>query len=196
MNASGSCSKWEKRILKRIFRQIREDLSMLVDRKLGFDSVQAETASSRPSGRGAIHISFKLRFSIGSELGHGCLLVPLPDAITLAAYLLEFPDEMVHQLRTRDTLDEGTKDAMVEIGNMVGGSTGSALRALGLDEVKERFVGCQGVREGVRPALEYVEGSPLLVGRAQGSLGPYPDFEAILILPRMEGLTLPDEQAA
>lgn len=189
MDTEGECTQEEERVLKRIFHQIGEDLSMLVDHELGFDSVHVEVANERPAGRGSIHISFKLRFTVGSSVGHGCLLVPLPDAVSLAAYLLEIPEEGISQRRSRSSLDEGMKDAMVEIGNMVGGSTGTALRALGMDDVKERFIGCQGVREGVRPALQYEEGSPLLVGRARGTLTPFPTFDVILFLPRMPGLT-------
>lgn len=40
----------------------------------------------------------------------------------------------------------------MEVGNFVGGATDVTLRGLGLDGIKVRSEGCQGVKPNVRPA--------------------------------------------
>ena len=142
---------------------------------------------------GLIHISFKLHVETGQGRLHGCLLVPLPDAISLACYVLEIPDGAIESRRRLDELDESMKDAMLEIGNFVGGSVEAALRSLGMSGIKVHSEGCQGVRANVRPALVYEEGTPLVVGRATIQLDGLPESEAILILPDLSGLEQPDE---
>ena len=169
---------------------------MLLDQELAFTSIETERESKRPAGKGSIHISFKLGFQVKSAALQGCLLLPLADAISLAGNLLEIPESGIRSKRNLDTLDTGLKDAMVEIGNMVGGSAGTALRSLDIDTVKVKFAGCQGIRAGVRPAMIYGEGTPLIVGRARATLSPFPEFNVILILPDLDPLLAASESQA
>lgn len=169
--------------LEEIFERISGDLSMLADREIAVKELVVEQHSARPAGEGRIHVSFRIGAEVGEELVHGTLLVPLPDAITLASFLMMLPDDTVRERRSLTSLDDSLKDAMLEIGNFVGGAVDAALRALETPVSRVRFEGCQGVRAGVRPALVYTEGAPLLVGRAKVTIGSYEPTTLILILP-------------
>ncbi len=60
---------------------------------------------------------------------------------------------------------------------------GTALRSLAIDTVTLKFAGCQGVKADVRPAMNYGEGTALIVGEACATLSPFPEFKVIIILP-------------
>ena len=181
--ATTPCSEPQVQCVEEVFQRIASDLSMIADRELTLESVETEVMEKRPEGRGKIHISFRLCFQRGDDMAHGCLLVPLPDAISLACALMMVPPEVVEANRAQDTLDSTTKDAMLEVGNFICSATDAALRALGVDGVKVCFEGCQGVRPDVRPAMAYEEGDPLVVGRALAGLAEFPKDTMILILP-------------
>ncbi len=169
--------------IQEIFERVSGDLSMLADREIGVKELVVEQHTTRPAGEGRIHLSFRIGAEVGEDLHHGTLLVPLPDAITLASFLMMLPDETVRERRNLTKLDDSLKDAMLEIGNFVGGAVDAALRALELPVTRVRFEGCQGVRAGVRPALVYTEGAPLIVGRAKVTIGAYDPTELVLMLP-------------
>lgn len=169
--------------VEEIFQRIVGDLAMIADRDFVVDSISAESAVRRPAGLGKIHISFRLGFREEGREHHGCLLVPLPDAITLACCLMMLPEEAVQSSRELTTLDVTTKDAMLEVGNFITGATDAALQALGYDHLEIVFEGCQGVKPDVRPALDYSEGDELVLGTAQARLASFPADTMILLLP-------------
>lgn len=171
------------RTVEEIFERITSDLSMLADREIEVRALAVERCTARPAGQGRVHVSFRFGVEEGERLHHGTLLVPLPDAITLAAFLMMLPDAAVRERRGRASLDDALKGAMLEIGNFVGGAVDAALRALDLPVSRVRFEGCQGVRPDVRPALVYTEGEPLLVGRAQVAIGDFEPSELLVLLP-------------
>lgn len=169
--------------IEEIFERITSDLSMLADREIAVKQLAVERHGARPAGEERIHISFRFGAEEDQEVHHGTLLIPLPDAIVLASFLMMLPDEAVQERRTWTTLDDSLKDAMLEIGNFVGGAVDAALRALESSVTRVRFEGCQGVPSGVRPALVYSEGAPLIVGRARVVIGAYEPTELIVMLP-------------
>jgi len=172
-----------RQAVEEILERITSDLSMLADRELGVQEVTVERQTTRPAGPGQVHVSFRFGAEVGERLQHGALLVPLPDAITLASYLMMLPDAAVNERRKRATLDDSLKDAMLEIGNFVGGAVDAALRAMETPVSRVRFEGCQGVRADVRPALVYNEGDPLVVGRARVTIGAYEPTAIIVMIP-------------
>jgi len=187
--AEETCSEVEVELIEEVFQRIAGDIAMIADRNLQINSIKTRRSSKRAVGRGNIHISFKLGIETPEGILHGCVLVPLPDAISLACYLMMVPDDGVRSKRSDRDLDSTTKDAMLEVANFIGGATDAALRALGLqEEIKVRSEGCQGVRADVRPALIYSEGDPLLIGKAKAVLHDYPAFDMILILPDLSGI--------
>ena len=176
-------SEHDHELVARIFDQIATNLTMLVDRELDVSEVNVSREHERPAGADVIHISFRLRFETEeAPAGFGSLLVPLPDARSLAAYLMMAPDEEVEEHRDDQDLDQGAKDAMVELGNFVGAAVQEACRE-SRPGLTVQFAGCQGVRADVRPAFEYREGDELLVARATTRLHTFPAFEAILMMP-------------
>ena len=168
-----------------IFERISTDLSMIIDREIAVEDVRAGRTHRRVVGASNVHISFKLALQRGQTTHQGCLLVPLPDAIALSAYLMMVPDETVIHERERTDLDRPMKEALLEVGNFVAGACDAVLRRT-LEGCTVRSEGCQGVRADVRPALQYREGDELVVGRARGRIGSFEPFELILQLPALD----------
>ncbi len=177
------CTADEARLAEESFQRIAGDLAMIADRTIEVLSFRAERANQRAAGRSTVHISFKLGFQQNGEIVHGALLLPLAEAITLGCYLMMVPDDGVKSKRSLQTLDPGLKDALMEVGNFVGGATDAALRGLGVPDIKVRSEGCQGVKANVRPAFAYVEGAPLIVATAKLRIHSWPAFDALLMLP-------------
>src|SRR5690348_10974934 len=136
-----------------ILQRIAGDLSMIADRELKVQPAQVQRASARVAAAAGVQISFKLGFQHAGQVLHGALLMPLPDALALAGYLMMLPEEGVQQKRAQTTLDNVTKEALLEIGNFIAGAADAALRSLGLAEVRVRSESCQGVKPGLRPAF-------------------------------------------
>ena len=145
-----------------------------------------EQAEERPAGVGAIHISmrFLCRRASGREDG-GTLLLPLPAAIALSGILLMLPAEAIETLRESEELDTQLRQGMLETGSMLSEAMNRVAKETKAF-ISVRFDGCQGVRDGVRPALPYEDGDPLLVGRATAELEGYPSFEILALLPPPE----------
>lgn len=169
-----------------ILGRVAADLSMIVDREFEIEGVRVERRTQRPAGQGCVHISFKLSLDFEGQTWPGCLLVPLPDAVSLAAYMMMLPDEVVARERGRTELDGPFKEALLEVGKFLAGACDSVLRQAVSQESSTRSDGCQGVRAGVRPALPYEEGQPLLVARARARVHRFEPFELILVLPALE----------
>jgi hypothetical protein len=174
-------------LVRSVFDRLASDLGMIIDRALVVRSIAAERSNRRVEGKHCVHISFKLGFRAGTASSQGCLLVPLPDAVSLATYLMMVPDEVVCTHRSEATLERAVKDALLEVGNFIAGATDAAMRSHHPEGVFVRSEGCQGVRADVRPALRYEEGSTLVVGRAQAQIHTFPATELILMLPLLEG---------
>ena len=184
-----TCSPSEVQLVEELLQRIASDISMITDRDLVVNVKSVEKWSKRPEGKGRVHVSFRLGFQEEDGVKHGCLLLPLADAISLACYLMMVPDDGVKGKRSLKDLDESTKDAMLEVGNFIGGAADAALReAIGVS-AKVRSEGCQGVKGNVRPALIYNEGDPLLVGMVKGQIHEYPEFDMLLMLPELSGLS-------
>jgi hypothetical protein len=173
-------------LVEGILKRVASDLSLVIGHDFSIEPPRIERAHARPAGANRIHISFKI--AVTSDTGatrFGSMLVPLPDSIAMASLLLMIPDETVASMRSETSLDSTVKDAMLEIGNMIGGATNNALVELGLAGWSARSGGCQGVKPNVRPALPYQEGSELIVSRALAHVGQFPTFELILVLPTL-----------
>jgi len=166
-----------------ILARMAMDLSMIVDREFTVADVRAERRSQRPVGDAQVHISFKLDLELAGESRQGCLLVPLPDAVALAAFMMMLSDETVAQERGRTELDGPFKEALLQVGKFLAGACDAVLRQALPFECAARSDGCQGVRANVRPALRYEEGDALVVARAQARVHDFAPFELILALP-------------
>lgn len=173
----------DTRRVEEVMQRVAGDLSMITDHDLTIEAIEVDRSGERVPGSDGIQISFKLAFRKDGEIRHGCLLVPLPDAISLASYLMLIPDEEVEQRRTWEQLDDATKEALLELGSFIGGATDGALReALG-EDVDVRTEGCQGVRAGRPPAVEHRADEEWIIGRALAHIDPYPQFEMLLEMP-------------
>ena len=183
MSSSAATSSTDRALLVGVLRRIAGDLGMMIGQDIAFEEPAVERANARPAGGGVVHISFKLALAFASgTTKYGALLLPLPEAITLAGLLLMIPEESVAARRGDPAPDATLKAAMLEIASMIGGSTSTALEEFGV-ACTARSEGCQGVRAEVRPAFPYREGEELLVARVRMRVHTYPEFEALLVLP-------------
>lgn len=171
----------ESELVRCILARMATDLALLLDRELELSGLTLESATHRPAGKERVHISFKLEIEAGDEGEQGCLLVPLPDAIALAGYLMMKTDEEVRAERARQALDEPTKEALLELAKILASACHAVLGRV--VPASTRSAGCQGVRANVRPALVYREGDRLLVARMRARLAQFEPFELILVLP-------------
>jgi hypothetical protein len=174
----------DTRLISTILERVGQSLEAILGCDLVRSGLTVARERTRPAGEATIHISFKLGFSQGGGRRlHGALLLPLPDAITMACYLLMMPEDAVLSRRHELTLDPPLKQAMLELGNLIGSASTTAMAYLGAAGWSVRSEGCQGVRADVRPAFPYDEGDELVVGRVTGRLVPFPPFELILMVP-------------
>ena len=169
-------------LLQDLLGRIATNVAMLVDREILVEDLTTERVHERPAGRSRVHISFKLEFVNEAGEGQGCLLMPLPDAISLACYLMMFTETEVNTHRDDTQLDQSTKDAMLELGNFIAAAAEETFRGF-VEGMTVRSDGCQGVRADVRPALRYAEGDELLIGRAQVRVHEFPPFELLTLIP-------------
>jgi hypothetical protein len=170
-------------LLEGVFGRIGSDLEAILDHEILFEEVQAARVTSRVAGRDQVHISFKLGIQCGEHWAHGSLLVPLPEAISMACFLMMAPDDVVENNRDLEVPDDAMKDAMLEVGNFVAGAADAVLRSWAPEGGAVRSEGCQGVRADIRPVFPHEEGDELIVGRVRASLHTYSAFEMILMLP-------------
>jgi hypothetical protein len=166
--------------------RLTQSLSDQLARPLVLHGLRAEGVATRPAGRGGVHVSFRFALERGRARQHGCLLVPLADALGLAAAFWMLPDDLVHASRGRAEPDETGKQALLELGAILAAAVDLELRSQGVP-VTLRFDGCQGVRADVRPAFPYREGDELLVARATLRFEEFEAFEALLVLPVLDG---------
>lgn len=166
-----------------ILGRVATDLSLILDHEIALEDLQVAREQQRAIGEGGVHISFKLGIQAFGRSLQGCLLVPLPMAVTLAAYMMMLPDETVAQERQRTELDQPFKEALLEVGKFLAGACDTVLRRRLGFEVTTRSEGCQGVRAGVRPALAYREGDELIVARATARVHDFEPCSVVLMLP-------------
>ena len=181
--------------VREVFTRIAGDLGMLIDHQVRIESTSAARSNVKPAGAVQVHIAFKLSFDVRSELGadlrYGALLVPLPDAISMAGFLLSNSTDEVVRKRAQPDLDQATKDALLEVGNFIGGAADGALRPRFPQGLSVRSRGCQGLRVDQPPGFPHKPGEDLIVGRAQARIEGLPSFEMILILPLLAALKAP-----
>jgi chemotaxis protein CheY-P-specific phosphatase CheC len=173
----------DETVVLNVLNRVATDLSMITDRAFDVQSFEVARIEERERGLDEVHISFKLMVSQQGGRQFGCFLMPLPEAISLACYLMIVPDDSVVEQRLRRDLDASLKDALLEIGNFIASSVDEALREHCDGAVEVRSASCQGVRPGIRPAFPYEDGEALLLAKAQVSIHEFEPFELLLMLP-------------
>lgn len=173
----------EESLAELAFEQIARDISLLSNREVEVEGVDVERTEVRPRAEDEIHLSFKVAFLHEGDVRLGCLFVPLQEAITLACLLLLKPTEEIVKLRDQEDLEQGLKDAMLEIGNMVGGALDNALRWFLPTGYQLRAASCQGVRRTMPPWLDNPEGTTYLVARTRARVDAFDWREWSLVIP-------------
>lgn len=169
-------------MIEALLARVRTDLCQLLDREITVEDIRTERVTERAAGPGQVHVSFKLCVRGPQGEREGCFLLPLPDALTLAACLMMAPEEELQRARTVQAPDRLTKDALLEIGNFLAGACDAILRDWN-ESCSIQAAGCQGVRPDVRPALAYSEGEELLLARARLRIGVFEPCELVVLLP-------------
>jgi hypothetical protein len=174
----------EKALVGDLLARVAQDLGQLLDREIVVENVRAQRVKRRAAGPRQVHVSFKLNVRGPRGEGQGCFLVPLPDAMALAACLLMAPEDEVARARAAAGPDGLTKDALIELDNFLAGACDAVLRDWN-ESVSIQPGGCQGVRADVRPALDYVEGDGLVLGSARMRSKGFEPFELLVLLPEL-----------
>ncbi|MCK6448569.1 MAG: hypothetical protein L6Q99_19430 [Planctomycetes bacterium] len=183
MSTAANKDAQDQALASALFDRVATDLSLICDREFVVESVTSVRRDSKLPAPKKIHISFKFELRAGAEALNGSLIIPLPDSIALASYLMMMPDDAVKSNRNLTTLDRTMKDAMVEIGNLIGGAMDAVMREQSSGTVSARSQGCQGIRAGQNPAFPYTPGAPLVCSTAKARLHNLPAFEMVLQLP-------------
>jgi hypothetical protein len=173
-------------LLERCASTAIEGLADATDLDLVALRIRGANVRRRPAGAGAVHVSFRFSVALAGRERQGCLLLPLPEALALAAGFFFQPEELVLRAREHAAPDTTEKEALLELANVVAASLERALSAF-VPEVRVTSAGCQGVREGVRPRLVYREGDELWVASIVARLEEYDGFAALLVLPSLTG---------
>ena len=174
-----------------VLARVASDLGLLVDRPVEILSTSTARCRTKPVCNKQVHIAFKLLFEWRGQTLYGSLLVPLPEAVSLACLLLVLPVEALTAKRASNELDQPTKDALLEIGNFIGGAIDGALRLKFPQGLSVRSLGCQGLRPEQPPAFPHKPADEWIAGRAQARIGQYPAFELLLILPVLVAESVP-----
>ncbi|MBM3989503.1 MAG: hypothetical protein FJ298_00690 [Planctomycetes bacterium] len=173
----------DRKLVAQCFAKLAEDLSLLLDRPLTCGEVEVARARQRIAGEKVVHVAFRLGVTVDGTLRHGALLVPLGDSIAMACYLMMMADDVVAARRKDRDLERATKDALLEVGNLMGGSLDCAIRELFPRRTATRSEGCQGLKPGVAPAFPRAADEEHVLARATLTLHEFPAFDAWLMLP-------------
>ena len=85
---SASATDTDLELIRDIVQRVVDDLAMITDREFLVEDVSALRDDKKTAGKSKIHISFRLGFHLDGQVLHGCILLPLPAAISLACYLM------------------------------------------------------------------------------------------------------------
>lgn len=172
-------------VVEPCWNRIVHDLALLSDTELAVVDVRAEVVEEIPTARGDVHVAFKFGVEHAGRIRHGCLLAPLPDAITLACLLIMLPGEHIAQQRERRTVDQPLREALLEVSTWIARSLGASLRASEGVDSRIEPESCQGVRRDAQPAIAHEPGERWIVSRAELRHADWPAFEAILLVPEL-----------
>ena len=166
--------------------QVALNLSQFTQCEIRLHGVEAVRSARREEPPPGVHIAFRQVYRVEEIELEGCLLLPLADAISLAALLMGESLEVVEALRAARGLDDERKSAILELGELVARALDGALR-YGLPRGCELApVGCQGVASGKRAVLSNPDTSRYGIGRAHASVGGFAGGDWILVVPEMD----------
>ncbi len=170
-------------LLDLLIDEAAASLSLLSEFELGDLVADDATLNDRPGGDDSIRIAFRLGFKTQHGVRVGFFQLPLEDALVLAGSLLMLPTEELKSARSKGAPDEGDKDAILEVGNLIGGAFDSVLRKRFDDQTNAIFAGCQGVEAGHAPWVPQYQGEALAVRRQSVSFRSFEPFELLLAIP-------------
>lgn len=168
-----------------LVQRVATDLSMIIEREVRVLSCDVKRSVDRARGAGVVHISLKQAYRLDERTAHGCLLAPLPDALTLAGFFLMLPDDVVEAQRSLSTVDAGTKDALLEVASFIAGSLASALGGGAHPALEVRSASCQGLRPDALPALAHEAGNEWWIARVKMQIHTFPPADVVLLLPSL-----------
>ncbi len=171
-----------------------EVLDMLVDETAGSLSLLSdfsvlgmthddEIVFDRPGEDEGIRVAIRFGFKTPRGARVGFMQLPLADALVLGGELLMMPTESIRASMEAQEPDEGQKEAMMEVGNLLGGAFDSLLGKRLSDETLVRFLGCQGVAPGQAPWVPGYTGEKIAVRRHSVCFGDFAPFDLLIAIP-------------
>ena len=158
-------------------------LSLLSDFELG-DVLTPDTVEhDLPGADDSTRIAFRMGFRTSRGVRAGFFQLPLRDALVLAGSLLMQPTSQLQAARGKIAPDEGDKEAIMEVGNLIGGAFDAVLGKRFEDEAHAIFAGCQGVAAGDPAWIPNYDGEPLAIRRQSVAFRSFEPFELLLAIP-------------
>ncbi len=150
-----------------------------LDEAVDDDQVVAELPTPYADTRVALRIGLKT--STAARLGF--VSMPLPCSLVLAGSLLMLPMDELRRAGDRSAPDEAEKEALMEIGHLVGAAFNATLRTRFGKGIDVCFAGCQGVEGGSSPWVPGYAGEPLAIRKQLVAFGDLEPFEVLIVIP-------------
>ena len=170
-------------LLDLLVDEAASSLSLLSEFELGEPVVGDAIENDRPGGDESIRIAFRLGFKTKRGVRVGFFQIPLEDALVLSGSLLMLTTDELKAARGKGAPDDGDREAIMEVGGLIGGAFDSVLRKKFDDQASAIFAGCQGVAAGHAAWVPHYEGEALAVRRQSVSFRSFEPFELLLAIP-------------
>jgi len=158
-------------------------LSLLSDFSVREVSQEDEIVQDRPGEDETIRIAIRFGFKTPQGARVGFMQFPLSDALVLGGSLLMMPTEMIRAGMESQEPDEGQKEAIMEVGNLLSGAFDALLGKRLPDQTLVQFLGCQGVSPGNAPWVPGYTGESIAVRRQSVAFGDFEPFDLLIAIP-------------
>lgn len=142
-----------------------------------------EIANELPRGGDEVRVALRIGIKGPGGPRLGFVSMPLACSLVLAGSLLMLPVDTLRASTERDAPDGMEKEAMMEIGHLLGSAFDTALRERFGEQIHSRFAGCQGVPGGESPWIPGYAGEPLAIRRQKIGVSDIDPFEILIAIP-------------
>lgn len=170
-------------VLELLVDEVAGSLSLLSPFQLNGQVTEDEVVNDRPGADESVRIAIRFGFKTPRGARMGFLLIPLQDALALADQLLMLPLDQLREEMAKTEPHEGEKEALMEVGELLGNAFHQLLKKRLPDETKVKFLGCQGVAEGEAPWVSGYGGEPIAVRRHAVQFEGLDSFEMLVAIP-------------
>ncbi|MEC7232821.1 MAG: hypothetical protein VXZ39_02295 [Planctomycetota bacterium] len=170
-------------VLELLVDEVAGALSLLCPFQLSGPVTDDEVVEDRPGADESVRIAIRYGFKTPRGVRMGFLQLPLDSALTLAGNLLMLPTAELKESIGKEGPDDGEKEALMEVGELLATAFQVRLRKRLADETVVQFFGCQGVESDHAPWVANYGGEPLAVRRHLAGFEGFEPFELMVAIP-------------